>query len=161
MRAITRSGMSCAYSTAASNSFLPAIASSSSLHNARVYGSMPLMIFGPNAGNSRRRASWWNGGSEVMGGAIPIGAGRSSSFGRSSLITTERDVKCSVSYATPATVSCVTGSHAPPKRSVCATGQSRCSVDQIGYGSPTQPGSVWSKSVAQSCTGGRVVMPAP
>ena len=42
----------------------------------------------------------WNGGSEVIGGATPIGAGRSLSSGRSSLTTTERDVKCSVSYAT-------------------------------------------------------------
>ena len=50
----------------------------------------------------------------IMGGAIPIGAGRSFSFGRRSLMTTERDVKWSVSYATAATPSWVTGIHAPP-----------------------------------------------
>ena len=41
--------------------------------------------------------SAWNGGSDVIGGATPIGAGRSFSPGRISLTTTERDVKCSVS----------------------------------------------------------------
>ena len=49
-----------------------------------------------------------------MGGAMPIGAGSSSSPGRSSLMITERDVKCSVSYAIAATSSWRTGSHAPP-----------------------------------------------
>ena len=56
----------------------------------------------------------WNGGSEVIGGATPIGAGRSLSSGRISLTTTERDVKWSVSYAIADTSACVTGSHVPP-----------------------------------------------
>jgi hypothetical protein len=52
---------------------------------------------GENAGSSNRRACWWNGGSDVMGGAMPIGAGGASSPGRRSLTMTLRDVKCSVS----------------------------------------------------------------
>jgi hypothetical protein len=39
----------------------------------------------------------WKGGSDVIGGDSPIGAGRSSGPGRSSLTTTEREVKFSVS----------------------------------------------------------------
>ena len=81
---------------------------------------------------------------------MPIGAGRSSGPGRVSLTMTLREVKCSVSYATSATSSWRTGSHTPPYRSECATGHWSRSSSQIGYGSATQPGSVWSKSVAQS-----------
>src|SRR5207302_372505 len=125
----------------------PAVASRSSLHSARVNGSYAAIGFGENAGRSSRRALAWNGGSDVIGGATPIGAGRSSSPGRNSLTTTDRDVKCSVSYATSATSSCFTGSQAPPYRSVWATGHSRRNWSQIGYGSATHFGSVWSKSV--------------
>ena len=84
----------------------------------------------------------WNGGSEVIGGDRPIGAGRSSGPGRSSLTTTEREVKCSVSYATSETSSCVTGSHVPPYRSLCATGQRPRRSAQMGYGSAAQAASV-------------------
>ena len=52
------------------------------------------MALGEKAGSSRRRAPWWNGGSDEMGGAMPRGAGAS---GRPSVTTTEREVKCSVS----------------------------------------------------------------
>src|SRR5437660_9230367 len=60
----------------------PAVASSSSLHSSRVNGSNAAIGFGENAGRSSRRAIAWNGGSDVIGGATPIGAGRSSSPGR-------------------------------------------------------------------------------
>ena len=49
-----------------------------------------------------------------MGGARPIGAGRSSGPGRTSLTTTEREVKCSVSYATAAMSWWRTGNQVPP-----------------------------------------------
>ena len=39
----------------------------------------------------------WNGGSLVIGGATPIGAGSARSPGRVWVTTTERLVKCSVS----------------------------------------------------------------
>ena len=51
----------------------------------------------PKAGSSIRRASLWKGGSEVIGGEMSMGAGRSSGPGRRSLATTEREVKCPVS----------------------------------------------------------------
>ena len=60
-------------------------------------GSRAAIALGPKAGSSIRRAMAWNGGSEVIGGDSPMGAGRSSGPGRSSLTTTEREVKCSVS----------------------------------------------------------------
>src|SRR5437660_1760299 len=44
------------------------------------------------------------------------------------------------------------------KRSVCAIGHFCRSSSQIGYGFSTQRGSRWSKSVAQSVTGGRRLM---
>ena len=47
----------------------------------------------------------WNGGSLVMGGAPPIGAGSDRSPGRPTDTTTLRLVKFSVSYATSLTVS--------------------------------------------------------
>ena len=46
------------------------------------------------AGSSNRRAPWWNGGSDEMGGAMPCGAGI---IGRWLVTKTLRDVKCSVS----------------------------------------------------------------
>jgi hypothetical protein len=50
--------------------------------------------FGENGGSRSRRAIWWKGGSDVMGGAGPIGAGMS---GRVLLTITPRLVKWSVS----------------------------------------------------------------
>ena len=52
------------------------------------------MAWGEKAGSNRRRAPWWKGGSDEMGGAMPMGA---RSGGRYSVTTTLRDVKCSVS----------------------------------------------------------------
>ena len=57
-------------------------------------GSSFSTALGEKAGNSRRRASWWNGGSEEIGGATPCGAGI---IGRPSVTTTLWDVKWSVS----------------------------------------------------------------
>jgi hypothetical protein len=56
----------------------------------------------------------WKGGSEVMGGAPPIGAGMK--FGGYLLLemTTLRLVKCSVSLAIADTISWVTGNQPPP-----------------------------------------------
>ena len=56
----------------------------------------------------------WNGGSLVIGGAPPIGAGIARSPGRPTVTTTARLVKFSVSYAMALTVSCVNGTHMPP-----------------------------------------------
>ena len=70
------------------------------------------MACGANAGSSRRRASWWKGGSDEIGGATPIGV--RGAIGRPSFTMTLRDVKCSVSYAMAATSSWRVGSHAPP-----------------------------------------------
>src|SRR5437764_9621212 len=53
-----------------------------------------------------------------------------------------------------ATSSCRVGSHTPAYRSEWATGHVRRSSSQIGYGSAAHTSSVWSKSVAQSRTGG-------
>ena len=41
----------------------------------------------------------WNGGSDEMGGATPMGAGGASSPGLPLPMTTVREVKCSVSWA--------------------------------------------------------------
>ena len=49
---------------------------------------------GAKAGSSSRRAKAWNGGSEVIGGAPPIGA---SACGLTSATTTPRLEKWSVS----------------------------------------------------------------
>ena len=92
---MTRSGMCWEYSTAASISSRPATASSSSLQSCRVNGSSAAMGLGANAGSNSRRARAWKGGSDVIGGARPIGAGGSSGPGRTSLTTTERELKCS------------------------------------------------------------------
>ena len=69
------------------------------------------MACGANAGSSSRRAPWWNGGSDEIGGAIPRGA---MSGGRNSVTMMLREVKFSVSYAIAATSSYRVGSHTPP-----------------------------------------------
>jgi hypothetical protein len=133
MRAITLTGMLCAYSTAASITDSPGttgpIRSSSSLHRRRTSGSHGSIALGENGGSSSRRAIWWNGGSLVIGGAGPTGAGMP---GRALLTITPLLVKCSVSYATSCTSSCVIGAHIPPYRDEWATGHpDRRSSDQI------------------------------
>ena len=77
MWAMTRTGMCCAYSSAASTSVRPdaTMSSISSRQKARVGSSSGLIAFGENAGSRMRRACSWKGGSEVMGGAKPTGAG--------------------------------------------------------------------------------------
>ena len=55
---------------------------------ARISSSHGSICFGANGGSSRRRATLWNGGSLVIGGAPPIGAGSARSPGRVVLITT-------------------------------------------------------------------------
>ncbi len=74
-------------------------------------GSSGAIAFGVNSGSSSRRAPWWKGGSDEIGGAIPTGA---MSPGRDPVTMIEREEKCSVSYATSETNSWVSGSHAPP-----------------------------------------------
>jgi hypothetical protein len=51
-----------------------------------------LITGGAKAGNRILRACWWNGGSEVMGGAPPMGAGGASglSLGFTVATTTPR-----------------------------------------------------------------------
>ncbi|MGY1784826.1 hypothetical protein [Geodermatophilus sp. SYSU D00698] len=56
-----------------------------------------------NGGSSSLRASWWNGGSEEIGGVPPTGA--SDRGGRTLPAMTAREEKCSVSWATAATSS--------------------------------------------------------
>jgi hypothetical protein len=51
--------------------------------------------WGEKAGSNMRRAPWWKGGSEVMGGATPAGA--ISRGARKFETTTLRDVNRSVS----------------------------------------------------------------
>ena len=94
---MTPTGMRPAYSTAASKLAWPAVWASRSRHSCLVKGSRAATGLGVKAGSSIRRAMAWNGGSEVIGGDSPIGAGRSSGPGLRSLTTTERDVKWSVS----------------------------------------------------------------
>ena len=91
--------------------------------NALVAGSCLATSFLVNAPSSSLRASWWNGGSEEIGGEPPTGA--SSRGGRKLLRMIDREEKRSVSYAIAATSSYRVGSHAPPNRSVWAIGQ-RC-----------------------------------
>ena len=71
------------------------------------------MGFGANAGSSSRRAKAWNGGSDVIGGATPMGAG-ASGFASDTTHDHRLGVKCSVSYAIAATSSWRVGSHTPP-----------------------------------------------
>ena len=54
-----------------------------------------LAAFGEKNFSRMLRAIWWNGGSLVIGGAYPIGAGMS---GRNSVTTTPWLEKCSGSY---------------------------------------------------------------
>src|SRR3954453_20175409 len=91
------------------------------MHTLRVAGSHLLISFGENAGRRMRRDSWWNGGSDVIGGAKP--RGRVDPSGLNGLTITNSELKCSVSWAIAVTSAWFTGSHAPPKRSVWATGQ--------------------------------------
>ena len=70
------------------------MASARSRQSWRVAGSRSWIGRGANAGSNSRRAKAWNGGSDVMGGAPPTGAGSS---GRSSDTTTPWLEKCSVS----------------------------------------------------------------
>jgi hypothetical protein len=58
---------------------------------------MRATFCGENAGKRTRRAWWWNGGSDVIGGAPPIG--RNSPVGLIGLTTTAIDEKWVVSYA--------------------------------------------------------------
>src|SRR5215472_1987180 len=89
----------------------------------RVAGSCLLTSVLVNAGSSSLRASWWNGGSEEIGGAPPIGA--ISRGGRKLLMMIAREENRSVSYAIAATSSYRVGSHPPPNLLLCAIGQ-RC-----------------------------------
>ena len=96
MSAITRMGMCCAYSCAASTTSRPSNPSSSDWQNALITGScLPTAVF-VNAGSSSLRASWWNGGSEEMGGDSPAN-GASSRGGRKLLRMIDREEKRSVS----------------------------------------------------------------
>jgi len=63
--------------------------------NALVAGSCLAISALVNAGSSSLRASWWNGGSEEIGGEPPIGA--SSRGGRKLLRMIDREEKRSVS----------------------------------------------------------------
>ena len=74
-----------------------AISSSSCWHSRRISGSHGSICLGANAGSRSRRAMLWNGGSLVIGGAPPIGAGIARSPGRPTDTTTARLVKFSVS----------------------------------------------------------------
>ncbi len=70
-------------------------ASISELQYARVDSSYRPMAVLVNAGSRSLRASWWNGGSEEIGGVPPTGA--RSSGGRKLLMTIDREEKRSVS----------------------------------------------------------------
>ena len=95
MSAMTRIGMCCAYSAAASTTSRPSNPSMSEWQNARVAASCLATAVLVNAGSSSLRASWWNGGSEEIGGAPPTGA--RSGGGRKLLMMIAREEKCSVS----------------------------------------------------------------
>ena len=97
MSAMTRIGICCAYSAAASTTSRPSKESMSEWQNALVGASRVLTAVFVKAGSSSLRASWWNGGSEVIGGEPPIGA--SSRGGRKLPMMIDRDEKCSVSWA--------------------------------------------------------------
>ena len=60
-----------------------------------LHASRAAILVRVNAGSSSFRAPWWNGGSEVIGGVPPTGAIDGS--GRKLLITTDREVKRSLS----------------------------------------------------------------
>ena len=151
MSAITRIGMCCAYSAAASTTSRPAKPSSRLSQNARVAASCVPTEARVNAGSSSLRASWWNGGSDEIGGVPPTGA--MSWDGRKLLMTMARDEKRSVSYAISAMSSYRVGSQAPPNRSVCAMGHVARRSSQIAGASAAQRGSRCEKSSVQSVTG--------
>ena len=90
MWAMRRVGISCAYSTAASQAPRATNLSISSWHRARALGSSFLTASGVKGGSSTIRAGRCAGGSEVMGGAGMRGGGVSRT-------TTRREEKCSVS----------------------------------------------------------------
>ena len=90
MWAMRRTGISCAYSTAASALPRWANLSISSLASARARGSSFFMASGVKGGSSTMRAGRCSGGSEVMGGAGMRGGGVSRTMMR-------REEKCSVS----------------------------------------------------------------
>jgi hypothetical protein len=111
---MTPGGMYCAYLVPAFTTSSPAKPSSRLEQSSRIIGSRALIGPGAKAGKIKRRAIAWNGGSDVMGGATPIGAGRSSSVGRPLPMTTVRLVKFSVSLAISDTPACVAGNQPPP-----------------------------------------------
>ncbi len=67
----------------------------SAWQNARVDGSCFATAVLVKAGSSSLRASWWNGGSDEIGGEPPIGA--ISRGGRKLLMMIDREEKWSVS----------------------------------------------------------------
>ena len=97
--AMMSTGMCWLYSSAASTSVRSPILSMRSLHIFSILERSGSIFFGENAGSSRRRAPAWKGGSLVIGGAPPMGAGAASStwLGFSWPTTTLRLVKWSVS----------------------------------------------------------------
>ena len=76
MPRMTLGGMYCAYFVPALTTSSPASPSSSFEQSSRIIGSSALIGAGAKAGRISRRAIAWNGGSDVMGGAPPIGAGQ-------------------------------------------------------------------------------------
>ena len=70
-------------------------------HSSAVAGSCLLTAVLVNPGSSSLRASWWNGGSEVIGGEPPAGA--RSRGGRKLPAMTAREEKRSVSCAMAST----------------------------------------------------------
>src|SRR3954469_14144951 len=151
MSAMTRIGMCWAYSAAASTTSRPAKPSINDSQNARVASSWRPTALLVNAGRRSLRASWWNGGSEEIGGVPPTGA--MSRGGRKLLMMMAREENESVSYATAATSSYRVGSQPPPNRSVCAIGQRRRRSSHTSGACWAYSGSRCEKSVAQSVTG--------
>src|ERR1700740_970710 len=100
MSAMTRIGMCCAYSIAASTTSRPPNASISPWQNLLVPGSCLAISDLVNAGSRSLRASWWKGGSEEIGGEPPIGA--DSRGGRKVLRMIDRGGNRAVSEASAA-----------------------------------------------------------
>jgi hypothetical protein len=75
IEAMTPGGMNWAYSVPPSTNSRPTIWSRCLLQSARIWGSSAFTGPGAKAGRMTRRAIEWKGGSDVMGGAPPIGAG--------------------------------------------------------------------------------------
>ena len=95
------------YCAAASAVAQPSSSAIRPRQNSRSSSSITAIFFGLNEGSSSRRWPWWSGGSLVIGGA-----GRRGASGRPTF--TQIDEKCSVSFATAATASIVTGMNARP-----------------------------------------------